>query len=227
MTPFRIPSSMETFTDTCPSGTELLKVAHEGGPDACAALARTWISEGIPVAFERCPAGYDSMRVWLANELNVHPKQIGLTGSARFGSSFVGHRAGRPFGPCSDLDLFVVSKPLFRAYSANFIAWRDDFCSGMVVPSNEERVHWPDNAKRIPRNMARGFIDVGFIPARRQYKMAQRTLDTMSRLVRKLTATPCLPSPRKASVRCYEDWESLVKQVALNLEHLSRDYSMA
>lgn len=222
MTPFRIPSSMETFTDTCPSGNELLRVAHEGGPGACAALARTWVSEGIPAAFEQCPAVYDSMRVWLADELSVHPKQIGLTGSARFGSSFVARKAGRPFGPCSDLDLFVVSKSLFRAYSANFVAWRDDFRSGKIEPrSSKERGHWEVNARLVPRNMSRGFIDVRFIPSYPQYKMAQRTLDAMFRLKRKLKMTPCSPAPQKASVRCYESWSDLVKQVALSLEHSS------
>ena len=227
MTPFEIPISMETFADTCPPGPDLLRVAYEGGDGACAALARTWISEGIPAAFGQCPAVYDSMRVWLANELHVHPKQIGLTGSARFGSSFVACEAGRPFRRCSDLDFFVVSESLFNAYRADFGTWRDDFRSGKVLPTDAERRHWKSNAKRVPRNIKRGFIDVYLIPARPRYRMAQHTLDVMSRLVGKLGVTPRSPSPSKASVRCYGDWESLVNQMSLNLKSSGKTYSSA
>ena len=67
LTPLEVPHSLETFADTPRSAHDFLTVANEGGLDACAALARTWISEGIPVAFKECPALYDSMRVWLAD----------------------------------------------------------------------------------------------------------------------------------------------------------------
>ena len=226
MTPFEIPISMETFADTCPPGPDLLRVAHEGGDGACSALARTWISEGIPAAFEPCPAVYDSMRVWLANELHVHPKEIGLTGSARFGSSFVARKAGCPFGPCSDLDFFVVSEWLFDAYRTDFLAWRDDFRSGRVVPDTPKRQHhWKNNARQVPRNLSRGFIDVNRIPTLRSYETAQQTLDTMSRLVAKLGATPRSPSPKYASVRCYEDWRSLIDQMSLSLKRSGEKHS--
>lgn len=227
MTPFDVPPSMDTFVNTCPSASDLLTVAKEGGSYACAALARTWISEGIPVAFKTCPAVYDSMRVWLADQLSIHAKQIGLTGSARLGSSFVAHKAGQPFGSRSDLDLFIVSETLFVAYCADFFTWRDDFRSGRVTAHNiTEQRYWEDNAKEAPRNIKRRFIDVGRrIPSRRRYRTAQHTVNAMFQLVRKLKATPRSPSPVKASVRCYKDWESLVVQVSLSLEHSSATMS--
>ena len=226
MTPFSVPPSMETFTETHPSGVDVLKTAHEGGQGACEALARTWITEGIPTAFAECPAVYDSMRVWLADELSIHAKQIGLTGSARFGSSFVPSRAGRPFGPCSDLDFFLVSEALFTAYRADFCSWRDDFRSGRVKAKNAiEQGYWEDNAKRVPKNIKRRFIDVKMIPAHPRYRTAQRTLDVMYVLTEKLKATPHSPSPQEASVRCYGNWESVVRQVTMSLEHSSSTYA--
>ena len=217
MTPFSVPPSMETFAETRPSGRDVLAIAYEGGPDACEALARTWITEGIPVAFAECPAVYDSMRVWLANELSIHPKQIGLTGSACFGSSFVAYKAGRPFGPRSDLDFFLVSKALFTAYCDDFCCWRTDYLSGRATPRTAEERYWKENVKRVPKNINRRFIDVKMIPARPQYQTAQRTLDLMSRLVVKLKVTSRSPSPPKASVRCYESWRSVVKQMSISL----------
>ena len=80
-----------------------------------------------------------------------------------------------------------------------------------------EEKYWKDNAREVPRTIRRRFIDARRIPARAPYKTAQRTLDTMSRLVRKLEATPRSPSPKDASVRCYGRWESMVSQMALNL----------
>lgn len=229
MTPFEVPPSMETFADTCPSAHDLLAIANEGGSDACAALARTWISEGIPVAFKDCPAVYDSMRVWLADRLCIHAKQIGLTGSAGLGSSFVARKAGKPFGSDSDLDLFVISETLFNAYRANFFTWRDDFRSGRVTAHHAtEQRYWENNAVEAPRNIKRRFIDVGRrIPSRRRYKAAQQTLSAMSQLVQKLKATPRSPSPVKATVRCYEDWESFVVQVSLSLKSSSMKLSMS
>ena len=228
MTPFSVPPSMETFTETHPSGADVLKTAYEGGPDACEALVRTWITEGIPTAFAECPAVYDSMRVWLADELSIHPKQIGLTGSARFGSSFVAYkaRAGRLFGPRSDLDFFLVSEALFTAYRADFCSWRDDFCSGRVKAKNaKEQGYWEDNAQRVPKNIGHRFIDVKKIPSHRRYRTAQRTSVVMYDLTRRLRATPHSPSPRQASVRCYGNWESVVRQMTINLEHSSSAYA--
>lgn len=219
MTPFEVPSAMETFRETQPSGCEVLRVAHDGGSAASNALARTWISEGIPVAFEKCPAVYDSMRAWLAGRLEVHPKQIGLTGSARFGTSFTAKKKGQLFGPYSDLDLFVVSGALFRDLCSDFYAWRGDYRSGRAKARTKgERRHWPVNATEVPHRIRdRGLIDVFRIPSHTRYKTAQRALSTMYDLVMKLRVTPCAPSPKKASVRCYKDWDSMVGQMALNL----------
>ena len=213
---------MDTFTKVHPSGLDVLTMAYEGGSAACEALARTWITEGVPVAFSKCPAVYDSMRAWLADKLDIYPKQIGLTGSARLGSSFVANKAGRPFGPRSDLDFFLVSEALFTAYCDDFCNWRDDFSSDKVRPNNaKEREHWEENAKNVPTNIKRRFINVWMIPARPRYKTAQHTLDVMSHLVSKLKATPRSPSPARASVRCYENWGSLIKQVAISLKDSS------
>ena len=221
MTPFDVPPALVTLTAR-PAGREIYAAARDGCGDTHRALARTWISEGIPVVFEECPAVYDSIREWMAGELDIHAKQIGLTGSARFGSSFVRGKLDRAFGSCSDLDFFVVSETLFKRCCADFHSWCEGYRSHEVKPNYRERDYWRENAKRVPRNINRGFIDVSKIPARRPYKTARRTLDVMSQLVRKLRETPKSPSPRRASVRCYDGWTSLVNQMSLNLERISK-----
>ena len=137
-------------------------------------------------------------------------------------------KAGRPFGPGSDLDLFVISETLFAAYRADFFTWRDDFRSGRVCASNaKEQGYWEENAEKAPANIKRGFIDVGLrIPSHLRYKTAQQTLDAMSKLVEKLKKTPRSPlTVKKATVRCYECWGAFVAQESLSLGHSSARYS--
>ena len=218
MKPFGVPDSCVDLKSTRLSA-HTLRVAARGGKDARITLAQLWMTEGIPFAFAECPALYDSIRIWLGRELNVHAKVIGLTGSGRHGESLSPQKFGQPFGKDSDLDFYIVSAKLFSAYRCEFFAWRDDYVSGNVVPrNNHEKGYWKDNRHKVPGNIKCGFIDVNRIPARNQYITAQRTLDLMYRLVKKLSDTPPhSPSPPRASIRCYENWASLIDRVSINL----------
>lgn len=220
MKPFGIPDSCADLKSRWLPARRLQKAAR-GGKDARITLAQLWMTEGIPFAFAECPAIYDSIRIWLGRELDVHAKQIGLTGSGRHGESFSPNKFGQPFGPESDLDFYIVSARLFSAYRSEFFAWRDDFASGHVKPSNARQVgYWNDNKRSVPGNITCGFIDVNRIPARNQYIIAQRTLNLMYQLTKKLSNTPSSPSPRRASIRCYENWSSLIDRVSINLKNL-------
>lgn len=217
MKPFDIPGSCADLKSTRLSA-HTLRAAARGGRKARITLAQLWITEGIPFAFADCPAVYDSIRMWLGRELKVHAKQIGLTGSGRHGESINPQEFGRPFDERSDLDFYIVSTELFGAYRCEFFAWLDDYKSGNVAPRGDrERGYWKDNERKVPRNIECGFIDVNRIPARARYSTAQRTLNLMSRLSRKLSNTPHSPSPRRASIRCFENWTGLIDRVSMNL----------
>ena len=222
MKPFAVPKSCVDLKCTRLSA-HTLRPAARGGRDARITLAQLWITEGIPFAFTECPAVYDSIRIWLGHELKVHAKEIGLTGSGRHGGSLNPHKFGQPFGKNSDLDFYIVSAKLFSAYRCEFFAWRDDYVSGKVRShNNHEEGYWKENARWVPVNIKRGFIDVNRIPALDQYITAQSTLDLMSQLVKKLSNTPYSPSLPKASIRCYENWSSLIDQVSINLRQITR-----
>lgn len=221
MKPFDIPGSCADLKSTQLSAHTLLAAAR-GGREARITLAQLWITEGIPFAFADCPAVYDSIRMWIGRELKVHAKQVGLTGSGRHGESINPQKFGQPFGGESDLDFYIVSTKLFSAYRHEFFAWLGDYKSGNVAPHNDrERSYWKDNGRNVPRNIECGFIDVNRIPARDRYSTAQRTLNLMSRLVQKLSNTPHSPSPRRASIRCFENWTSLIDRVSMNLRWIT------
>lgn len=220
MKPFEIVESMSALKSHYPDARTLINAAYKGGWQARVAIAQLWLTEGIPFAFSECPALYDSIRSWLSTKLDVHAKEISIVGSARLGESLNPEKIGRPFNKESDLDLFVVSGRLFNQLRNEFNVWSNDYEFDVVNPRNDrEKKYWMDNKKRGPEIIDRGFIDAKMIPTLNRYQMSQKTANCMWQLVEKLKSTANSPKPQEASIRCYVDWDSVVRQISLNLCH--------
>lgn len=218
MEPFKTPSNLDKLIGTYPDARTLCDIAKNGCEQSRAAIARLWLSEGIPFAFKDRPALYESVRSWLGYRLSVDPKDVHLTGSARIGQSLAPHKLGKEFGKHSDLDIFVVSFPLFERMSADFVSWSFDFESDGCLPKNDrEKSFWLENLQRGPRNLNRGFIDSGIVPNIERYKIITNIAQSMWLLKSKLDITEEAPAIQGASIRCYKDWGSYVRQVALSL----------
>lgn len=183
------------------------------------ALARLWLSEGVPIAFDKCPAIFDAIRVWLGDKLSVSPKIITIVGSARTGFSLSPPpKYGKPFSPSSDLDIAIVSNELFSKVCDDFKSFKEDYKTGRISPRNDrEAIYWPENIDRVPSHMINGFIDVNKIPYLDRYTHVRLVSQTMWRLTERLKNTPQAPQVSKASVRVYREWTSLVNRVAFNL----------
>ena len=222
MSPFEIIESLADFQNPFPGALTLLHVARLGGREARIALAQLWMTEGIPFAFVECPVLYDSVRLWLGKRLNVHAKEISITGSGRTGESLNPQRTGKPFDAKSDLDLFVVSGKLFNLFRDEFSRWAEDYERGVVWPRHEgEEKYWKDHKARGPKVIQKGFIDAKMIPTWKRYQMSQRTANCMWQLVEKLKLTGKGPKPLRASVRIYADWDSLINRISYNLRSLA------
>jgi hypothetical protein len=218
MEPFKIAASLKELVNPYPPAAAVIDAAKTGGEQARVALARLWLSEGIPCAFRQCPAVYEAMRSWLASWLNVHAKEIGVAGSARLGTSLAPNQLGKPFDRDSDLDLFVVSADAFGRLQEEFRRWSFDFEDGSIVPANErEKGFWQDNNLRGPKLIQRGFLDQKMIPNRKGYPITQMMSEAMYLLTQKLKITASAPTPERASIRCYSSWDSFVRQMTLNL----------
>ena len=217
MEPFSIPASLRDLTAPYPDPCLVLDAAR-GGEQARIALVRLWLSEGIPHAFQECPAVYEAVRSWLSAMLGVHAKEIGIVGSARLGASLAPNKSGRKFSGTSDLDLFIVSKDLFEKLREEFCQWSRAFESGEVTAkSTTEEKYWPENNKRVPKNITAGFLDSKFIPNHESYPVTKNIAESMFLLTEKLKDTSNAPKPSKASVRCYKSWDSFVRQNSLSL----------
>ena len=218
MKPFEFSSSLAAMTDRYPAADHILKVLREGRNGDRFAIARQWLSEGIPFAFQGCPAVYESMRSWLSGKLDVEAKEISLTGSARLGSSLKNENFGNPFGPKSDLDLFIVSEKLFQSMCDDFLRWSSDFQNGNILPNNKrEKKCWKNNNDRGPDLIKRGFMDSWMIPTRGDYD-SKEIHQTMFELHEKLKATENAPIISEASLRCYKSWKSYERQKMINFD---------
>lgn len=218
MEAFRVPDPLRNLRDAHPEAEAVLAAARNGGNSSRVALARLWLSEGIPYAFAECPAVFEVLRGWLATRLDVDPKEISLTGSARLGSSIAPSKRGEKFSPNSDLDLFVVSEKLFGKLRAEFNHWTYEFEGGLVNASNSrEHAFWKDNAERGTKLLARGFIDQKMIPNLPNYPTVKGISQGMWLLTEKLRLTEGAPKPKRASIRCYKSWGHAIQQISLNL----------
>lgn len=216
---FKVDTHIKNIVLPYPPASEIARAGREGSEQARHALARLWLSEGIPWAFRECPALYESLRSWLGAMLDIDPKKIGITGSGRLGTSLAPQKLGRPYGNSSDFDLFVVSEKIFKQLHDEFSNWSLAFESGHVTPHNQrERLFWNDNNERGPRLIQRGFLDQKMIPNRQAYHLTCRISQTMWSLVERLKKTNGAPTPKKASIRCYRSWAAFVRQVSINLQ---------
>ena len=218
MEPFKITGPLHDMADPYPAADTVLRAAAEGGEQAKLSLARLWLSEGIPYAFQKRPGIYEAVRAWIGSRLGVDPKEVSITGSARIGQSLAPRKLGQPFSENSDLDAFVVSAVLFERLRDDFNAWTFDYESGKVHPQNpREEDFWRDNVNRGPRLIQRGFLDAKLIPNLEHYHNTRSINQTMYLLREKLRVTPAAPKVASASLRTYRNWNSFARQVSLNL----------
>lgn len=218
MEAFKVSTHLSAFLDSYPDARSLVNAATNGGQHSKIAIARLWLSEGIPFAFKSRPALYESVRAWLGTRLDVDPKEINVTGSARIGQSLAPKKIGTNFGEHSDLDLFVVSQSLFDRMKVDFNHWSYQFEGGLIRPSNErERTFWVDNNQRGPNLIQRGFLDSHIVPNHEAYPTMKTIAQTMWLLKSKLDITDGAPIIKSASVRCYKDWGSFVRQMVISL----------
>lgn len=221
MQPFSSVVALRGVASPYPHSDEMVRAVKDGGNAACLALARLWLSEGIPYVFRDTPSIYDSLRVWIGRRLEIDPKEVTLIGSARTGYSMSPDSYARPFSGRSDLDLTIVSSCLFERLKANYLAWVDDYRRGDVRPRNsKERTYWDENAYGGERRLGRGFLDAKLVPLLTRYRTAQTIGQTMFLVQRKLEITEGAPRVRQANVRVYKAWSSFVSQLARNVRTL-------
>lgn len=221
---FEASQIFRDFSAKFPNVKKVKHLLEQGSPRDREAFIRLWLTEGVPCAFHKSPILYEEMRIWIAAYLNICPKEVGLIGSARSGYAMGGcEKFGRPFGPKSDLDLCIVSETYFYKIQEEFNLFKQEYVSGVVVPSPGEKKYWDENLEFGQRNFPRGFFDGNKIPTRSQYVTAICIDSAMRKLKQKIDETEGIRNVTKCTVRIYKDWKSLVGIVSLNLSKIFSD----
>lgn len=219
MEAFKVPKRLNKLIGTYPNAKIINEIAKEGSTEDRIAITRLWLSEGIPYVFKDFPGIYETIRTWIAQRLNVHAKNISITGSARIGTSLSPNKLGNQFNEKSDLDFFVVSEELFDKLRIDFNTWSYDFEKGTISPLNDrEEKFWKDNLERGIKLFEKGFFDPHLVPNREQYLQVKNISQTMWLLHEKLTITDGIPNVSKVSLRCYRNWSDYTRQTSLNLK---------
>jgi len=76
-------------------------------------LAKVFLLEGTPFVFEKSPMKYVIFREQLADRFDVGSQDVCIVGSAKLGYSPSPHSYGVPFSKSSDVDVVLISEPLF------------------------------------------------------------------------------------------------------------------
>ncbi len=122
----------------------------------------------------------------------------------------------------------IISSRQFEHLRDAFGRWEQDYTHGVVRPRHErEKALWDENQHNCPLALEHGFIDPHKIPTWSRYPEAQAVMDALWRVCEKLKVTPHAPNVRKVSLRVYRDWDSFVRQMAINLEAVGRSVTAA
>lgn len=220
MQPFKVSEASKSFNKTYLSSEELKDSIHYLNNFEVIGLLHQWISEGIPFAFKANPLLFESVRLWLASNLNIEAKEITLIGSARLGFSLSPPpNFGKEFGKHSDLDFSIISSKLFDSCRNEFEIWKREYTEGTAFPKNErERNFWNNNKVEVAGTIKRGFIDSNKIPNR--YPVINNMNNSLWRLQEKMGTTENAPEFTKASIRIYENWTAFRRQLQITFNYL-------
>jgi len=76
-------------------------------------LAKVFLLEGTPFVFENRPMKYVIFREQVADRFEIGSQDVCIVGSAKLGYSPSAHKFGTPFAETSDVDVVIISEPLF------------------------------------------------------------------------------------------------------------------
>lgn len=161
---------------------------------------RAYVQERTPAAFASQPMLWEAVREWFAKRLDVHPREIGLSGSAQSGFSLKAAKRGVPFDPnSSDLDLFLVSE--------KYLA-RLDREIRLFISSNSGDSNFAAQAETVERQLRMGYVDLNQIPANHdKYPILAAARNDVSIIVARLRLHNFNLKP--SHLRVYRNWGSL------------------
>ena len=85
-------------------------------------LAKVFLLEGTPHVFHDSPMKYVIFREQVADSFDIGSQDVCIVGSAKLGFSPTPYKYGLPFSKTSDVDVVIISEPLFYRGSRELFA---------------------------------------------------------------------------------------------------------
>lgn len=215
--PFEIHENSSYFANKHYPDLETLKKITLVSKKEREEIVRLYFTEGIPYAFLGNPVLYEKIREWLGKHIEINPKTITITGSARIGYTLNPNKMqGKKFSDSSDLDFIIVDEILFDKLETDFIKFLEslNMHPDSYLENNETLLN---NILEIERNIPNGFIDHWKIPNKKEFKHTNQLYSILHHLLERLKATKDSPNPSKATVRVYKNWNYCIDRISLNL----------
>jgi len=217
--PFSFSEKGEFLSSFYPDANVLKSIYRKLSEQDRFGILHSFITEGIPYIYKENPLAYEAIRSFIAQRLQLNPKQVVLIGSGRVGYSLSRKEWGKPFDSSSDLDFALISQPLFQALVKNLNSWIDDLKSRRLNPSLEEMQNWLSNIDVLKNSLDRGFLQSSLFPYTDNYLTAKKLQSTMWLLKKRISATNNVPQIAKSSIRVYFDWSHCLKQLYITFNH--------
>ncbi|PSV98273.1 hypothetical protein [Photobacterium iliopiscarium] len=147
---------------------------------------------------------YDNFKLYMSKELGLHVNNIAIVGSAKLGFSLSPDKNYSQFHDRSDIDLVVVSQPIFTQ------AWQ-------AFLELHQRTYLPTYGP-IAKNIFKGFVSLKEIDTRNAF------FDDWSRKVEPLKKDlqTIFNIPHDINYRIYDSWESVENYHTSGLKELKR-----
>lgn len=126
-----------------------------------------------------------------ARQFKIHPNEICIVGSAKLGFSIAPQKRYRSFSDRSDIDIAIVSEPLFLAI------WNDISCY------NQAKTAWPEQ-KDFAKYLFKGWIRPDTLPKSSMFPLQAEWFEFFAGLVK---TGKC--GPYKISGGLYLNWNFL------------------
>ena len=81
--------------------------------DSHQVLSKVFLLEGVPYVFQKSPMKYVIFREQVADRFGIGSQDVCIVGSAKLGYSPAPDKFGTPFEQTSDVDVVLISEPLF------------------------------------------------------------------------------------------------------------------
>jgi len=209
--PFEYYKACKGVTDPQVTHNELQTELRSLDRTALIMFVRAYVQERTPAAFASEPMLWEAVREWFAGRLQVHPREIGLSGSAQSGFSLKVAKRGVPFDPnSSDLDLFVVSENYFSSLDREL---------RLFISSNSSDTSYTSQAATVEKQLHMGYVDLNQVPANHdKYPILAAARNDVSIIISRLQLHNFNLKP--SHLRVYRNWGSLSAWVRRSYSNL-------